>query len=70
MRYLIAALLLASSLLVFLQQNQARALLPERAGGAARRLSAVEALRSRNGEPWWDRTTDPLIKSQVLYQLS
>ena len=23
-----------------------------------------------NGEPWWDRTTDPLIKSQVLYQLS
>jgi hypothetical protein len=22
------------------------------------------------GEPWWDRTTDPLIKSQVLYQLS
>jgi integrase len=24
----------------------------------------------RNGEPWWDRTTDPLIKSQVLYQLS
>ena len=25
---------------------------------------------SANGEPWWDRTTDPLIKSQVLYQLS
>ena len=25
---------------------------------------------SKNGEPWWDRTTDPLIKSQVLYQLS
>ena len=25
---------------------------------------------SENGEPWWDRTTDPLIKSQVLYQLS
>jgi hypothetical protein len=23
-----------------------------------------------SGEPWWDRTTDPLIKSQVLYQLS
>ena len=23
-----------------------------------------------NGEPWWDRTTDPLIKSQVLCQLS
>jgi hypothetical protein len=22
------------------------------------------------GEPWWDRTTDPLIKSQVLCQLS
>ncbi len=27
-------------------------------------------LPERNGEPWWDRTTDPLIKSQVLYQLS
>jgi integrase len=24
----------------------------------------------KNGEPWWDRTTDPLIKSQVLCQLS
>ena len=23
-----------------------------------------------SGEPWWDRTTDPLIKSQVLSQLS
>ena len=23
-----------------------------------------------NGEPWWTRTTDPLIKSQLLYQLS
>ncbi len=23
-----------------------------------------------SGEPWWDRTTDPLIKSQVLCQLS
>ena len=23
-----------------------------------------------HGEPWWDRTTDPLIKSQVLCQLS
>jgi len=30
----------------------------------------VSELRERNGEPWWDRTTDPLIKSQVLYQLS
>ena len=29
----------------------------------------VEMLK-KNGEPWWDRTTDPLIKSQVLYQLS
>ena len=27
-------------------------------------------LPERNGEPWWDRTTDPLIKSQVLCQLS
>jgi integrase len=26
--------------------------------------------RGMSGEPWWDRTTDPLIKSQVLYQLS
>jgi hypothetical protein len=24
----------------------------------------------QDGEPWWDRTTDPLIKSQVLCQLS
>jgi len=23
-----------------------------------------------NGEPWWTRTTDTLIKSQVLYLLS
>lgn len=22
------------------------------------------------GEPWWDRTTDPLLKRQVLYLLS
>jgi ABC-type uncharacterized transport system substrate-binding protein len=29
-----------------------------------------EALNEGNGEPWWDRTTDPLIKSQVLCQLS
>ena len=33
-------------------------------GARAPRLSEV------NGEPWWDRTTDPLIKSQVLCQLS
>lgn len=30
----------------------------------------AEVPESVNGEPWWDRTTDPLIKSQVLYQLS
>ena len=30
----------------------------------------VSELSETNGEPWWDRTTDPLIKSQVLYQLS
>ena len=29
-----------------------------------------QVLDVTNGEPWWDRTTDPLIKSQVLYQLS
>jgi len=23
-----------------------------------------------NGEPYWDRTSDTLIKSQVLYRLS
>ena len=23
-----------------------------------------------SGEPWWDRTTDPLLKRQVLYLLS
>ena len=28
-----------------------------------------ECLR-KLGEPWWDRTTDPLLKRQVLYQLS
>ena len=27
-------------------------------------------LGGKIGEPWWDRTTDPLIKSQVLCQLS
>ena len=31
---------------------------------------SVSELPERNGEPWWDRTTDPLIKSQVLCQLS
>jgi integrase len=30
----------------------------------------TEVVDSVNGEPWWDRTTDPLIKSQVLFQLS
>jgi hypothetical protein len=29
-----------------------------------------ETMKRKNGEPWWDRTTDPLIKSQVLCQLS
>ncbi len=24
----------------------------------------------KSGEPWWDRTTDPLLKRQVLYHLS
>jgi integrase len=37
---------------------------PLRASGIAQPTDLV------NGEPWWDRTTDPLIKSQVLYQLS
>jgi hypothetical protein len=27
-------------------------------------------LRTKPGRPWRDRTADPLIKSQVLYQLS
>jgi hypothetical protein len=32
--------------------------------------SGVSEVPKKNGEPWWDRTTDPLIKSQVLCQLS
>ena len=36
--------------------------------GASRKY--VKGLNEVNGEPWWDRTTDPLIKSQVLCQLS
>ena len=35
------------------------------AGSAGGSIDGIEI-----GEPWWDRTTDPLIKSQVLYQLS
>ena len=35
-----------------------------------RALDPVAGDVRNNGEPWWDRTTDPLIKSQVLYQLS
>jgi len=27
-------------------------------------------LPEKSGEPWWDRTTDPLLKRQVLYRLS
>ncbi len=27
-------------------------------------------LSEKSGEPWWDRTTDPLLKRQVLYLLS
>jgi hypothetical protein len=34
-----------------------------------RRRCALQ-LVGKVGEPWWDRTTDPLIKSQVLCQLS
>ena len=32
--------------------------------------SANSATSARNGEPYWTRTSDTLIKSQVLYQLS
>jgi hypothetical protein len=28
------------------------------------------AIGNKNGEPWRARTSDPLIKSQLLYQLS
>ncbi len=34
------------------------------------RGSGGEGGLTGSGEPWWDRTTDPLIKSQVLFQLS
>ena len=30
----------------------------------------MEVMRNKNGEPCRDRTYDPLIKSQLLYQLS
>ena len=32
--------------------------------------SATPAFYYFNGEPYWTRTSDTLIKSQVLYQLS
>ena len=32
--------------------------------------SATPAFYYLNGEPYWTRTSDTLIKSQVLYQLS
>jgi hypothetical protein len=25
---------------------------------------------AESSEPWWDRTTDPLLKRQLLYRLS
>ena len=39
----------------------------------AKTMGATEGPRQgpeKNGEPWWDRTTDPLLKRQVLYLLS
>jgi hypothetical protein len=47
--------------------NRPLALLQPRFGGTTGDAFGIGEL---NGEPWWDRTTDPLIKSQVLYQLS
>jgi hypothetical protein len=38
--------------------------------GTATSGESVLEMPKKNGEPWWDRTTDPLIKSQVLCQLS
>jgi integrase len=35
-----------------------------------RAVDIAQLADSVDGEPWWDRTTDPLIKSQVLFQLS
>jgi hypothetical protein len=34
------------------------------------RLFNLPQVVARNGEPWRARTSDPLIKSQLLYQLS
>jgi integrase len=34
------------------------------------RWEDVDLSASRSGEPWWDRTTNPLLKRQVLYRLS
>jgi hypothetical protein len=33
------------------------------AGGSATGSKGVSEIPKKNGEPWWDRTTDPLIKS-------
>jgi len=30
----------------------------------------AQQVPNKSGEPWWDRTTDPLLKRQVLYLLS
>ena len=43
----------------------------KKAPSAAVRNALCGAPREReNGDPCWDRTSDTLIKSQVLYQLS
>jgi Phage integrase family len=36
----------------------------------SRSLRQTQKRPEKNGEPCWDRTSDPLIKSQALYQLS
>ncbi len=33
-------------------------------------IGGVAEVSEKLGEPWWDRTTDPLLKRQVLYLLS
>ena len=39
-------------------------------GGRMPRRETVDKARAGVGDPCWDRTSDTLIKSQVLYQLS
>ena len=41
-----------------------------KAGGPSKGCPQLLITSTRNGEPWRARTSDPLIKSQLLYQLS